>query len=172
MLKNKRSATPTKEKSPPGKKLSSPDAKKNSKESEKKCEWIDRVREVVLVYEDEDNVDLGSWLLGGADEGEFPHIGERRHAPPALEVTAAGGVSTAALLPAEGDILLEVQGQKVSGYTLADVNAWIVHCLRSKNPVVVRTVEKGRSRCGCCCCCSCCCCCCNCGCCDCGCDNL
>ena len=43
------------------------------------------------------------------------------------------------------DVLLEVQGQKVAGYTRADVNAWINHCSRNRNPVVIKTAPQGRN---------------------------
>jgi hypothetical protein len=42
------------------------------------------------------------------------------------------------------DVLLEVQGQKVSGYTQADVIGWLNHCSRNGNPVVLKTVPQGR----------------------------
>ena len=42
------------------------------------------------------------------------------------------------------DVLLEVQGQKVAGYTRADVNAWINHCSRNRNPVVLKTAPQGK----------------------------
>ena len=43
------------------------------------------------------------------------------------------------------DVLLEAQGQKVAGYTRADVNAWINHCSRNRNPVVIKTAPQGRN---------------------------
>ena len=46
------------------------------------------------------------------------------------------------------DVLLEVQGQKVAGYTQGDVTAWINHCSRNSNPVVLRTAPQGRGHLG------------------------
>ena len=46
------------------------------------------------------------------------------------------------------DVLLEVQGQKVAGYTQGDVTAWINHCSRNSNPVVLRTAPQGRGQLG------------------------
>jgi hypothetical protein len=43
------------------------------------------------------------------------------------------------------DVLLEVQGQKVSGYTQADVIGWLNHCSRNGNPVALKTVPQGKS---------------------------
>ena len=45
-------------------------------------------------------------------------------------------------------MLLEVQGQKVAGYTQGDVTAWINHCSRNSNPVVLRTAPQGRGHLG------------------------
>jgi atrophin-1 interacting protein 1/endothelial cell adhesion protein len=38
---------------------------------------------------------------------------------------------------------LEIQGQKVAGYTQRDVVAWLNHCCRNGNPVVLKTVDAG-----------------------------
>ena len=50
--------------------------------------------------------------------------------------------------PVLQDVLLEVQGQKVAGYTQGDVTAWINHCSRNSNPVVLRTAPQGRGQLG------------------------
>ena len=42
------------------------------------------------------------------------------------------------------DVILEVQGQAVSGYTQGDTVSWLNHCTRSKNPCVLRLVPQGR----------------------------
>ena len=42
------------------------------------------------------------------------------------------------------DVLLEIQGQKVAGYTRADVSAWMSHCSRNSNPVVLKTAPQGK----------------------------
>ena len=44
------------------------------------------------------------------------------------------------------DVLLEIQGQAVAGYTQADVIAWINHCSRNSNPVVLKTAPQGGYR--------------------------
>ena len=78
--------------------------------------------------------DLCFDLGGGADEGKFPWVGR---------VYDNAGEAGERVRP--GDVLLEVQGQWVAGYTLADVTAWLRHCLKNRNPVVVRTAPKGRT---------------------------
>ena len=78
-------------------------------------------------------------LVGGADEGEFPHVGA-----PLVEDPSDVGLHVSGDEIAHGSVLLEIQGRKVSGYTAADVARWFKHCLHSKNPVLVKSVPKGR----------------------------
>ena len=80
--------------------------------------------------------DLCFSLDGGADEGLFAQVGRVDD--------NAGSELLERVRP--GDVLLEVQGQSVAGYTLADVTAWLKHCLKNRNPVVIRTAPKGRTR--------------------------
>ena len=80
--------------------------------------------------------DLCFSLEGGADEGLFPQVGR-------VDDNAAGADVLERVRP--GDVLLEVQGQSVAGYTRADVTAWLKHCLKNRNPVVIRTAPKGRT---------------------------
>ena len=42
------------------------------------------------------------------------------------------------------DVLLEIQGQKVAGYTRSDMTAWLNHCSRNSNPVVLKTAPQGK----------------------------
>ena len=103
-----------------------------------KKKWWDSVVESVFIS-DFNEVKLHFELCGGADEGQFPHIG-----PINVSDLTKIGLHVSGGLIQEGDVLLEIQGQKVSGYTAADVSRWFKHCLQNKNPVVVRTVPKGR----------------------------
>ena len=43
------------------------------------------------------------------------------------------------------DVLLEIQGQKVAGYTRSDMTAWLNHCSRNSNPVVLKTAPQGKA---------------------------
>ena len=81
--------------------------------------------------------DLCFSLDGGADEGLFPQVDR-------VDDNIAPGDLLERVRP--GAVLLEVQGQSVAGYTLADVTAWLKHCLKNRNPVVIRTAPKGRTR--------------------------
>ncbi len=79
---------------------------------------------------------FSGWLSGGADEGEFPHFGSAPAESAGVVVRAASAEDGAtahahqqhqhqpARPPVSGDVLLEVAGQKVAGYTAADVAAW------------------------------------------------
>ena len=104
-----------------------------------KKKWWDSVVESVFIS-DSNDVRLHFELCGGADEGQFPHIGPIDNSDLAkIGLHVSGGVIE------EGDVLLEIQGKKVSGYTAADVARWFKHCLQNRNPVVVRTVPKGKT---------------------------
>ena len=131
--------------------INNADSKKNSKPKENgdinhsreevaKKRWWDSVVESVFIS-DSNNVKLHFELFGGADEGQFPYIG-----PINVSDLTKIGLHVSGGVIQEGDVLLEIQGQKVSGYTAADVSRWFKHCLQNKNPVVVRTVPKGRKR--------------------------
>ena len=104
--------------------------------------WLTEIGETYFVCQDESsNCLLHFELAGGADEGEFPHVGQ-----PIVEDPADVGLHVSGDPIVFGNVLLEIQGQKVSGYTAADVARWFKHCLQSKSPVVVRSVPKGRTR--------------------------
>ena len=110
----------------------------HSKQKVEKKKWWDSVVESVFIS-DSNNVKLHFELFGGADEGQFPFIG-----PINVSDLTKIGLHVSGGVIQEGDVLLEIQGQKVSGYTAADVSRWFKHCLQNKNPVVVRTVPKGK----------------------------
>lgn len=140
MLKGKRSLTPTFGIKSPNKK--SPDKKLSTSSLKTDLHhWSDRVKEFVLVSTSDPlptPLTLPFTLQGGADVGQFPHFGDPSdHVPCQVKVDSGDS-------PECGDVLLEIQGQKVSGYTRADVEAWMRHCLRNANPVVIRSVSKGR----------------------------
>ena len=90
--------------------------------------WSVRVAEAVVSLESDESLAV----LGGSDNGQFPYLGE-----------VLAGVQQGTLL--EGSIILEIQGQKVAGYTQRDVVAWLNHCTRDGNPCVIRTAPSGNS---------------------------
>lgn len=91
---------------------------------QKKNHWSSRVRQCALTRGP--GGQLGFALLGGAEHGEFPYAG------------AAAGDGEAAL--SEGELLLEVQGVRVSGLPRYDVLEVIRSC---KDPIVVKVVRQG-----------------------------
>uniref|UniRef100_A0A8C5X5D6 PDZ domain-containing protein n=1 Tax=Malurus cyaneus samueli TaxID=2593467 RepID=A0A8C5X5D6_9PASS len=91
---------------------------------QKKNHWSSRVRQCALTRGP--GGQLGFALLGGAEHGEFPYAG------------AAAGDGEAAL--SEGELLLEVQGVRVSGLPRYDVLEVIRSC---KTPFVVKAVRQG-----------------------------
>ncbi|XP_050169172.1 membrane-associated guanylate kinase, WW and PDZ domain-containing protein 1 isoform X5 [Myiozetetes cayanensis] len=92
---------------------------------QKKNHWSSRVRQCALTRGP--GGQLGFALLGGAEHGEFPYAG-----------AAAAGDGEAAL--SEGELLLEVQGVRVSGLPRYDVLEVIRSC---KDPIVVKAVRQG-----------------------------
>lgn len=93
---------------------------------QKKNHWASRVRQCSLTRGP--GGQLGFALLGGAEHGEFPYAG------------AVAGDGEAAL--SEGELLLEVQGVRVSGLPRYDVLEVIRSC---KDPIVVKAVRQGAS---------------------------
>ncbi|XP_072203707.1 membrane-associated guanylate kinase, WW and PDZ domain-containing protein 1 isoform X13 [Excalfactoria chinensis] len=92
---------------------------------QKKNHWASRVRQCALSRGP--GGQLGFVLLGGAEHGEFPYAG----------AVAAGGGEQALC---EGELLLEVQGVRVSGLPRYDVLEVIRSC---KEPIVVKAVRQG-----------------------------
>lgn len=157
MLKNKRSSSASgKERSP--KKGSTTDKKHStssiksdrsvsslasvsslSPKAPKEPHWIDNAKESVVVLAPGNNAELTVEILGGADVGQFPYVADVPPDGGGVVVEVGQGFQV-------GDVLLEVQGQKVSGYTLNDVKAWLLHCLRGQTPVAIKTVQKGKTK--------------------------
>ena len=137
MLKGKRSVTPSR--------FSGSENHSNSKKksmdqntSNNGLHWNDIVQETVLsaTYPDQ----LYFTLAGGADEGQFPHVGEFTVTHPEdIGVSVRGhGLSV-------GDVILDIQGQKVSGFTGHDVQETLKQCLSNGKMVVVRAIPQGKT---------------------------
>ena len=100
--------------------------------------WNDLVQETVLSATNPEQ--LYFELIGGADEGQFPHIGEMTAHPDDVAVSVRGSGLYV------GDVILDIQGQKVSGFTGNDVQERLRQCLSNGRMVVVRAVPKGKKR--------------------------
>ncbi|XP_035487275.2 membrane-associated guanylate kinase, WW and PDZ domain-containing protein 1b isoform X7 [Scophthalmus maximus] len=100
-----------------------------SKPPPKKNHWTSRVNEC-LVSRDARG-DLNVPLRGGAEDGEFAHIGQVNG--DARLVYQSGKLN-------DGELLLEVENLSISGLPLYDVRTLIQNC---KGPVRLKTVRQG-----------------------------
>ncbi|XP_048864675.1 membrane-associated guanylate kinase, WW and PDZ domain-containing protein 2a isoform X10 [Brienomyrus brachyistius] len=99
-----------------------------SKSLKKQNHWTNKVHEIVLGKSKEG--ELGFELKGGAENGQFPHIGELRNAKVAVQ---SGKLS-------QDELLLEVNDTPVAGLTTRDVLAVVRHC---KDPIRLKCVKQG-----------------------------
>ncbi|XP_004581655.2 membrane-associated guanylate kinase, WW and PDZ domain-containing protein 1 isoform X27 [Ochotona princeps] len=110
-----------------------------SKVIQKKNHWTSRVHECTVRRGPQG--ELGVTVLGGAEHGEFPYVGA---VAPAAVVTEAAGLpgSGGGEGPrlGEGELLLEVQGVRVSGLPRYDVLGVLDSC---KEAVTFKAVRQG-----------------------------
>ncbi|XP_073336465.1 membrane-associated guanylate kinase, WW and PDZ domain-containing protein 2a isoform X4 [Pagrus major] len=92
----------------------------------RKHHWTNKVRESVLCRNEEG--ELGLELKGGAENGQFPVVGEL--------LPAGGGGGQLC----QDELLLEVNDTPVAGLTTRDVHAVVKH---SKDPVRLKCVKQG-----------------------------
>ncbi|KAJ9598627.1 hypothetical protein L9F63_010697 [Diploptera punctata] len=85
--------------------------------------WRQGVREIVITARPDGSLNFS--VQGGSDNGEFAELCKWK-------------------IKRERIFLLEIQGQKVAGYTQRDVVAWLNHCCRNGNPVVLKTIDAGK----------------------------
>ncbi|KAJ3596183.1 hypothetical protein NHX12_002592 [Muraenolepis orangiensis] len=106
-----------------------------SKSLKKKNHWTNKVHEAVITRSREGGGggggELGWELKGGAENGQFPHLGE-------LKPGSRAALQSGKLAPDE--LLLEVNDMPVAGLTTRDVLAVIKHC---KDPVRFKCVRQG-----------------------------
>lgn len=106
-----------------------------SKVIQKKNHWTGRVHECTVKRGPQG--ELGVTVLGGAEHGEFPYVG----AVAAAEAAGLPGGGEGPKL-AEGELLLEVQGVRVSGLPRYDVLGVIDSC---KEAVTFKAVRQGKT---------------------------
>ncbi|XP_029901676.1 membrane-associated guanylate kinase, WW and PDZ domain-containing protein 2a isoform X2 [Myripristis murdjan] len=94
----------------------------------RKNHWTNKVHESVLCRNEEG--ELGLELKGGAENGQFPVIGELL---PGRAVCHSGKLL-------QDELLLEVNDTPVAGLTTRDVHAVVKHC---KDPVRLKCVKQG-----------------------------
>lgn len=105
-----------------------------SKVIQKKNHWTSKVHECTVKRGPQG--ELGVTVLGGAENGEFPYVGA------AAEAAGLPGGGEGPRL-GEGELLLEVQGIRVSGLPRYDVLGVIDSC---KEAVTFKAVRQGKSR--------------------------
>jgi len=98
-------------------------------------EW--RLFENIIVLSSNGDCSLNFSIEGGSDSGQFAYVTNINQS----KVNYSSGKLE------EGSILLEIQGQKVAGYTQRDVIAWLNHSCKSGNPVSLRTIPSGKFYC-------------------------
>ncbi|XP_054831179.1 membrane-associated guanylate kinase, WW and PDZ domain-containing protein 1 isoform X18 [Eublepharis macularius] len=106
-----------------------------SKVIQKKNHWTTKVHQCTVSRGAHGQ--LGVPILGGAEHGEFPYVGPVADTEGETALPASGD-SEGKL--SEGELLLEVQGIRVSGLPRYDVLGVIRSC---KDPVTVKAVRQG-----------------------------
>ncbi|XP_026532420.1 membrane-associated guanylate kinase, WW and PDZ domain-containing protein 1 [Notechis scutatus] len=104
-----------------------------SKVIQKKNHWTAKVHQATVSRNAQGQ--LGVTVLGGAEYGEFPYVGAAE-----VEGEAALSGDNGESKLGEGELLLEVQGVRVSGLPLYDVLEVIRSC---KEPIVFKAVRQG-----------------------------
>ncbi|XP_059171787.1 membrane-associated guanylate kinase, WW and PDZ domain-containing protein 3-like isoform X4 [Physella acuta] len=91
--------------------------------------WTKQIRETIAAaFHD----DLSITIEGGADNGQFCYLGLIR----VDKINYHGGRLNS------GDIILEIQGQKISGYTQRDATIWLKQVSQNGAPVMIKTVPS------------------------------
>ncbi|XP_059396425.1 membrane-associated guanylate kinase, WW and PDZ domain-containing protein 3-like [Carassius carassius] len=103
-----------------------------SKTLKKKKHWSSKVQECAVSWGNAEELSAVLEIRGGAEHGEFPHLGQVL--PDAL-------VCHVGWLPGPGDVLLEVNGTPVSGLTNRDTLAVVRHF---REPLRLKTVKPGK----------------------------
>ncbi|GAB1597467.1 membrane-associated guanylate kinase, WW and PDZ domain-containing protein 1 isoform X1 [Argonauta hians] len=98
--------------------------------------WSTRLQETVVSIPSDSGGGQASSIAikGGADTGFFCYVGDVRHEE--VKYHSGGKLHS-------DDLILEIQGQKVSGYTLRDVNIWLKQVSQNGAPVLIKTLRSG-----------------------------
>lgn len=104
----------------------------NSKQNEPK-HWSQKKHESILCTQSLDLSLFLSKLKGGSDNGQFVYL-DTSFSSTSIKLLSGK------LYPNE--IILEIQGQKVSGYTLYDVHSWIKQLVATYPAITIRTVKS------------------------------
>nr|XP_018903603.1 PREDICTED: membrane-associated guanylate kinase, WW and PDZ domain-containing protein 1-like isoform X2 [Bemisia tabaci] len=99
--------------------------------NKEKIHWCNNLNTVVIAASP--NRSLSFSVAGGSDNGEFVYV---------QDVTV-GKINVINGTLKKGDIILEIEGQKIAGYTLNDTTAWLNHCTLTSEQVTLKTVPAG-----------------------------
>ncbi|XP_054711922.1 membrane-associated guanylate kinase, WW and PDZ domain-containing protein 1-like [Uloborus diversus] len=95
-----------------------------------RTQWYSNVHDCTVCVNADGTLNLP--VSGGSDKGEFAYFDD----------LIQNRISYLSGYLENGDVILEIQNQKVAGFTQRDVNAWLNHCCKSGNPVRI-TVARG-----------------------------
>ena len=95
--------------------------------------WSTKIRETTLSAQIQDG-HLVIPVKGGADQGQFCLVADVNHK---RLVYWSGKLH-------QDDIILEIQGHKVSGYTLRDIRELIETLSRNGEPIMMKTCREGQ----------------------------
>ena len=93
--------------------------------------WSTKVQESIISSGAEGTLNIV--VRGGAESGQFCYVGELKQDK---LIYHSGKLQ-------QNDIILEVQGQKVSGFILKDLLDYIKHVGKNGAPVILKTVRSG-----------------------------
>ncbi|GFY73101.1 PDZ domain-containing protein [Trichonephila inaurata madagascariensis] len=94
--------------------------------------WSSNVHDCTVCIGPEGTLNLP--IRGGSDRGEFAYFDDLVQS----RISYLNGYLE------NGDVILEIQGQKVAGFTQRDVIAWLNHCCKSGNPVRITVARGGK----------------------------
>lgn len=96
------------------------------------CHWSQTIKKVIIgTFPDCDKCLV---ISGGSDSGEFVYVNEicNEKIPYLSEYVLENG-----------DILLTIQEQRVSGFTYLDTVNWLKHCVKSSTSLVIASIPRG-----------------------------
>lgn len=94
--------------------------------------WSACIRETVVSALPDETLQLT--LLGGADNGLFCYIEDISHDK---IIYHSGQLQS-------DHIILEIQGQRIAGYTLRDAMVWLRQVSQNGAPVMIKSVKAGK----------------------------
>ena len=102
--------------------------------------WSHQVSEVTLSFSPDSEPDVCPLsIAGGSEYGHFCLVGDDIKHNKIIYHTGHNNKLQSK------DIILEVQGQKVAGYTSHDLRDWVTAAGQNSNPVLIKTAKAGNT---------------------------